>query len=152
MIEYHAVSRLRPFTTTAFAAKTGTFTAELEATPGAAPTDSVIGLSNGSQAAHMGYAALVRFAPNGSIDARNGAAYQATTKVVYAAGTTYRFRLVVNVSAHTYSIFVSSNGGADQTIGMNYAFRTEQAAVTQLNHWGVESTMGATRVCGFLVQ
>jgi hypothetical protein len=139
-----------------FANQTGTFTAEFDASVSVAPTNAVIGLSDGAQTAYSGFANLVRFSnENGlnRIEARNGSAYAADTTVPYGAGSSYHFRLVVNIPAHTYSIFVTAPGGGEQTIGSNYAFRTGQETVTQLNNWGahVDSTLGTgtVSVCNF---
>jgi Chondroitinase B len=138
----------------AFFPQTATFTVEFDATPSAAPIDSVVGLSRGAQSAYTGFAALARFNPSGSIDARNGGAYAAASSIPYSANVTYRFRLVVNVPAHNYSIFVTPAGGNELTVGTNFAFRTEQNTVTSLDWWGVNvnaSTAGATTVCNFTV-
>ena len=114
----------------------------------------VVVLSNGAQTVYTGFATLVRFNPSGNIDARNGGAYAAASTIPYSAGVSYHFRLAINVTNHTYSIFVTPAGGAEQTVGTNFAFRTEQNTVTQLNWWGafVGSTTGSTKVCGFAAQ
>jgi hypothetical protein len=137
-----------------FTSQSGTFTAEFDATPLAAPTDTVVGLSQGARTAYSGFAALARFNLSGNIDARNGGAYAAASTIPYSANVTYHFRLVVNVPAHTYSIFVRPPGGAELTVGTNFAFRTEQNTVTSLNNWGVvvsASATGSSRVCNFLI-
>jgi hypothetical protein len=137
-----------------FFPQTATFMAEFDATPSAAPIDSVVGLSRGAQSAYTGFAALARFNPSGSIDARNGGAYAAASSISYSANVTYHFRLVVNVPAHNYSIFVTPAGGTELTVGTNFAFRTEQNAVTSLDWWGVNvnaSTAGSTTVCNFTI-
>jgi len=138
----------------AFTAQSGTFTAEFDATPSAAPIDSVIGLSRGSQTAYAGFAAMARFSPTGNIDARNGGAYAAASAIPYSGNVTYRFRLVVNAPSHNYSIFVRPAGGAEQTVGTNFAFRTEQNTVASLDWWGTfvnASTPGSTTVCNFTI-
>jgi hypothetical protein len=138
----------------AISPQTGSFTAEFDATPSASPIDSVVGLSRGAQTAYSGFATLARFNPSGNIDARNGGAYAATSTIPYSAGVTYHFRLVVNVPAHTYSIFVRPAGGAESTVGTNFAFRTEQNTVTSLDWWGTvvnASTPGSTTVCNFTI-
>ncbi len=134
---------------TAFANQTGTFTAQFDATPSAADMNGVVGLSNGSQTAYTGFAALARFNPSGKIDARNGGAYAAASSIPYQAGVTYHFRMAVNVSTHSYSIFVTAPVGAEQTVGSNFAFRSEQSKVSQLNWWGAFSEVGTEKVCGF---
>jgi hypothetical protein len=76
---------------------------------------------------------MVRFNTTGQIDARNGSGFTTST-INFSANTTYHFRLVVNIPAHTYSAYVTAPGGSEQTIGTNLAFRTEQASVTNLNN------------------
>jgi Chondroitinase B len=138
----------------AISPQTGSFTAEFDATPSASPIDSVVGLSRGAQTAYSGFATLARFNPSGNIDARNGGAYAATSTIPYSAGVTYHFRLVVNVPSRIYSIFVRPAGGAESTVGTNFAFRTEQNTVTSLDWWGTvvnASTPGSTTVCNFSI-
>ena len=47
----------------------------------------------------------------------------------------YHFRLAVNLPAHTYSAYVAQGANAEQLIGANYAFRTEQASVATLSNF-----------------
>src|SRR5262245_56507158 len=96
---------------------------EFERPPSVAPIHSVIGLSRGAQSAYTGFGALARFNPSGAIDARNGGAYAAASTIPYSANVSYHFRLVVNVPTHTYSVYVTPAGGAEQTVGTNFAFR-----------------------------
>jgi chondroitinase B-like protein len=134
--------------------QTGSFTAEFDAAPSASPIDSVVGLSQGAQTAYAGFAVLARFNPSGNIDARNGGAYAAASTIPYSANVTYHFRLVVNLPAHNYSIFVTPAGGTERTVGTNFAFRTEQNAVIGLDWWGTvvnASTPGTTTVCNFTI-
>jgi hypothetical protein len=137
---------------TVMASQTGTFTATFDATPSASPTNSVVGLSNGAQTAYANFACLARFNPTGDIDARNGAAYAAASTIPYSAGVSYHFRLVVNIAAQTYSIFVTPAGGSELTVGSNYAFRI---AATTLNWYGVfvdvaaSGGAGTVTVCNF---
>ena len=88
----------------------------------------------------------MRFNPTGTIDARNSAAYAAVTTVPFSANTTYHFRLVVNVAAKTYSAYVTVPGGTEQTIATNYAFRTEQAGIANINNFdaNVNATPGGS--------
>src|SRR5215475_10185702 len=138
----------------AISPQTGSFTAEFDASPTASPIDSVVGLSLGAQTAYTGFATLARFNPSGNIDARNGGAYAAASTIPYSANVTYHFRLIVNVPAHSYSIFVRPAGGSELTVGTNFAFRTEQNTVTTLDWWGTvvnASTPGSTTVCNFTI-
>jgi hypothetical protein len=141
------------FVNTAIASQNGTFTATFDAMPSVANINSVIALSHGVQSMYTGFATLVRFNPTGQIDARNGGAYAPNPATIpYSAGLTYHFRLVINVPAHTYSIFVTPPSGMELTVGKDFQFRTEQNMVTSLDHWGVEANTGTDKVCGFTVQ
>ena len=130
-------------------AQTGTFELGFVSTPSRAQMDSVIGLATGVPTQYSDLAAVVRFAPTGVIDARNGGSYQADAAVTYAAGVPYGFRLVVDVASRTYDVFVAPNGGAEVALATSYAFRSEQSAVTMLTHWAVTAEVGSQAVCDF---
>jgi hypothetical protein len=108
-------------------------------------------LSAGPKTAFGDFACLVRFNPAGTIDARNGAAYEPVGGIAYSANVKYTFRLVVNVPARTYSIYVTPDGGTEQTVGTDFAFRPTAGAVTNLDNWGVivAGPAGSTTACGF---
>lgn len=127
----------------------GTFTAEIDATPLAAGMSGGVGLSNGAQTSFGGLACAARFYTDGRIEARNGSNYAAVNSIPYYPNTTYHFRFVVNVPAHTYSVYVTPAGGSEQIVGLNHAFRPEQAAVSSLNNWSLFSDLGSMRACGF---
>jgi hypothetical protein len=127
----------------------GTFTAEIDATPLAAGMSGGVGLSNGSQTTFGGLACAARFFTHGRIEARNGSNYEAANTILYSPNTTYHFRFVVNVPAHTYSVYVTPAGGSEQIVGLNYAFRPEQASVSSLNNWSLFSDIGSMQACGF---
>lgn len=126
-----------PFQNIGFTSQPGSFTSTFTATPSSTLIDGAIGLSNGTASIYPDLAVIVRFNPTGTIDARNGGGYQAATSIPYSANTGYAFRLVVNVSNHTYSAYVTPAGGSEQTIGVNYAFRSEQNSVPSLNTYSV---------------
>jgi phage replication-related protein YjqB (UPF0714/DUF867 family) len=141
------------WTNNSFASQASTFTAEWDATPSANNIDAVVGLSNGAQTSFAGFACLARFNTSGTIDARDGGIYHATSTIAYVPNASYHFRLSVNVPAHTYSVYVTSAGGMEQVVGLGYAFRTEQATVGSLNNYGliVDSATGSARVCNFAI-
>jgi uncharacterized repeat protein (TIGR03803 family) len=113
----------------------GTFTAYFNATPSASPENAVVGLSKGAATAYTALSSIARFNPSGYIDAYNSTAYAAVSKIPYSAGVSYHFRLVVNVAANTYSVYVTAPGGSEQPVGLNYGFRTKQ---TSLDTWTLE--------------
>ncbi|HZR27840.1 MAG TPA: hypothetical protein VFA71_03600 [Terriglobales bacterium] len=139
---------------TAFPSHSGSFTATFDATPSIGTQSSAVGISKGAQTAFTGFANIVAFATTGIIQARNGGSYFNST-IHYSGGVSYHFRLAINVTAHTYSIFVTPAGGSEQTIGTNFAFRNEQNTVTSLDHWGSEvsaTSSGTLQVCNFAAQ
>jgi hypothetical protein len=115
------------------ATQAGTFTATFDATPSASPENTVVGLSKGVSTAYGNLSCIARFNPSGQIDAYNGTAYQAASSISYAKSTTYHFRMVVNVTAHTYSVYVTPAGGTELTVGLNYVFRVTQASLDTWN-------------------
>ena len=135
----------------AFAAQqTGTFTAEVDATPLASNIDGAVALSNGPQNAFTGLACIGRFNSSGLIDARNGGSYTAVASIPYSGNQTYHFRFVVNITSHAYSLFVTPPGQAEQTVASNYAFRTEQQSVSVLNNWSAFADIGSMQASNFL--
>jgi hypothetical protein len=129
-------------------AATGTFTATFDATPSVSPENGVIGLCSGAATAYGNMACIARFNPTGQIDAYNGTAYAAASSINYSANLSYHFRLVVNVTAHTYSVFVTPPGGSELTVGSNYAFRSTANTMTSLNNWSLD--LNATPAGGSL--
>src|SRR5436309_2333910 len=125
----------------------GAFEAQLDATPTTANMNGVVGLANGPAADWTTLAAIVRFNPTGTIDARNGGDYAAATAIPYTPGTTYHFRLDVDIASHSYTAYVTPAGATEQLVGSAFAFRTEQAAVRVLNNLGVYASVGGETVC-----
>ena len=138
-----------PTHNTAFTAQTGTFTVQVEATPGAAGMDGGVGLSLGSQGFWSGAAAVVLFHPSGLIRARDASTYGAATNVAYTPGISYRIRMVVNVTAHTYAVYVRPAGGSEVLLAQNYRFRPGQDTMTSLNNWIVRAETGSVQACNF---
>jgi hypothetical protein len=126
-----------------FAPQSGTFTVHFDAVASTATNDATIALCRGTQSAYGGLAAIVRMNGAGRIDARDGDQYAAQSKVPYAAGVSYHFRVEVNVPAHSYSVYVTPPGGAERVIGTGLAFRDEQSAVPSLDTWNVRNALPA---------
>ena len=136
---------------TAFASQNGSFTAQFDATPNGANIDAGTGLSLAAAGSYTDLAVIVRFDSANVIDARNGGGYSAANVIPYTPGTSYRFRLVVDVPSHTYSAYVAPAGGTEATIGTGFAFRTEQSGVTALANWGLTANPGTHTVCNFTI-
>ena len=138
-----------------FAEQRDRFTVELAATPSSNNMDVVVGLSNGPATAWRSLAAIVRFNPQGFVDARSGSMYTAVQQWPYRAGETYYVRFEVDVRARRYSAWVSHEQGqygSWNQIADNYAFRTDQATVDRLNNVASfvdPNSTGSLQVCGF---
>ncbi len=65
-------------------------------------------------------------------DVRNGASFTKTNTVNYANGTKYHVRIVANMTAGTYSVWVTPNGGSETQIASNYAFRSSAPTTNDL--------------------
>ncbi len=135
----------------AIPSQAGAFEIQFDASAGAASTNAAVGLSNGPAADWTNLAAIVRFNSTGTIDARNGGDYAATTAIAYTAGTRYHFRLDVDLASHTYDIYVTPAGATERVLGTAFAFRTEQAAVPALNNLGLDTNGGSATVCNVTV-
>jgi hypothetical protein len=143
------VSVIDTWQTRSFALQSGSFSAEFDAVPTTVNMDGIIGLSRGVPTDYENLAAIVRFNTNGQIDVRNGDIYAAAAQVSYAPGITCHFRMLVNVTSHTYSVYVQVGGNPEVRIADNYAFRTSQNAVTGLDTFAVTAVIGSHMVSGF---
>lgn len=109
------------------------------ATPNANNMDGVIGFGQVSATTYSDLAAIVRFNPDGFIDARNGEAYVADASVPYVAGNAYNFSLQFNLSSGTYNVTVTPAGGQAVTLASNYQFRSEQSGTSQITTFSVHT-------------
>ena len=150
-VPLNLVAQTASWSNFAYPTQTTNFTASFDATPTQSAADIVIGLAATNAAAYTDLAAVVRFNGTNTIDVRNGSGYGADVSVPYAAGANYHFRMVVNLSAHTYSVFVTPQGGSEIALATNYAFRTEQATDSSLSDLAGFSTSGSATVLNFSI-
>lgn len=129
-----------------FASKNKTFVVSCDVSPG---TNSLVGLASGVTTEFTDLAAVVRFAPGGFVDARNGANYQASSVLAYTPGLTYRVVISVSMPACTYSATVAAPNATPVSIAKDFAFRTEQAAVSQLAYLAIWTQIGTMTVNKF---
>ncbi|MAT38769.1 MAG: hypothetical protein CL946_04115 [Ectothiorhodospiraceae bacterium] len=137
-----------------FDSQAGTFEATFDATPLADGIDAVTGLSTIAATGHSDVACIVRFKYDSIIYARNGSSYESPSAIPYTANTTYSFRMVVDIAAHTYSLYVTPEGGSELTVGEDFAFRTEQAGASSLaylNIVDVDGVDGTLEVCNLVI-
>ncbi len=123
-------------------------------TPSASKIDAVVGLSTGSASQWTQLAAIVIFDEEGNVRVRNGARYQALQVFPYTGGTTYTVRMVVDVAAKRYSVYIRPKNGTEVQLANNYAFRSEQASVASLANWAMTQTIGTATLsaCNFKIQ
>lgn len=141
-----------PWANQPFPEQTQIFHAELDATPSASSIDAVVGLGDGPAADFTDLAAIVRFNPGGTIDARSGSSYRADVVRSYTAGAHYHLRLDIDLAAHTYSVWLVEAGGYVR-LAHGYPFRTEQAGAARLSNLAskVDSPAGTLDVSGFQI-
>jgi hypothetical protein len=133
-------------------AQSGTFTATWDATPSISGINATMSLCSGSQTAYASYSCIARFFTSGDIDSYNGTGYASASTIPYSGGTTYHFEMDVNVTAHTYSIYVTPAGGSKTLVGSNYAFRSTAGSPISLNTFNVDiSGSGAVNICNLTV-
>lgn len=126
--------------------QTGRFDVELDVTPRGVDVDGVVGLCAGPVTEYDDLAVIVRFNDSGTIDARNGDSYRAESTVLYEADVIYHLRMVVDIAAHTYDVWVTSGGGSETVLAASYGFRTTQVGVTELSHWATLTAFGTMEV------
>lgn len=117
--------------------------------------DGVVGLSNGPARRFTDLGPIVRFNPNGYIDARDGDHY--TGGFPYITSEPFQVQMSVDVTSHRYTVYArhaDSPGKPFELVASNLAFRTEQQAVTRLDNVGafIDSQTGSLDNCEFLYQ
>lgn len=133
-----------------FAAQTDVFRLEFVATPSANDIDAVIGATQGTADAFSDLAAIVRFRPDGTIDARNGSVYAADATAHYSAGQPYLIALDIDRTNGTYSVGVTGfRYDPPIVIAHDYAFRTEQSSIASFDSLAqvMDQTPGSLQVC-----
>ncbi|OFX29427.1 MAG: hypothetical protein A2W92_13370 [Bacteroidetes bacterium GWA2_42_15] len=134
-----------------FESQTGTFETTFSATPlNGQPLDVVVGLSSGQANSAADMSCIVRFSLENKIIGRNGSGWSWNPYISYTANTKYLFRLVVDVAANTYSIYVTPEGGSEVNIGANYAFRVPASSLAWWSIVDVENR-GTVEACDFAI-
>jgi hypothetical protein len=135
------------FVSTALPALAGFGSVSATVTPSSTQLDAVIGLSADVPTSFASLANSLRLGPTGTLDVRDGGAYRADRQVPYRL-TTFDVRMIVDLTTHTYSAFAGGFRFADE-VGRDYAFRTQQQAVTHLDHLSaiVDGDSGGVAVC-----
>ncbi|WP_338868369.1 glucuronyl hydrolase [Myxococcus stipitatus] len=120
----------------------GVVTVEFDVTPRRYPIDGVIGYADTSTTvtSFSSLAMSIRMNTDGRFDVRNGGVYAALTAVPYAPDTTYHVRMVTDLKAKRYSVWVRPPGGSEIQLANNYAFRSDAPPVDDLGKVVLNST------------
>lgn len=129
--------------------QTDTFTAGFRIIPLTDNMNGIVALSKDVVSSFGGMAAAVRLNPEGVFDARSGGSYTAEHPVPYEVGKSYDVRMEVDIPNHQYAVYVTPEGEATQTVGTDFSFRTEQAAVTSLGNVATVAESGSFMLMGF---
>lgn len=65
---------------------------------------------------------------SGSFYVRNGGSYTRSAIVPYSMNTSYHIRILANMTAKTYDVFITPSGGSQTQIANDYAFRSDAPA------------------------
>lgn len=135
---------------------TGVRTVEFDVTPLAFPQDATVGYTDSSTSV-TGYSVLnmtVRMNLDGYFDVRNGGGYAALVRVPYVSGQTYHVRLVADLPAQRYSVWVRPPGGSEVKIANRYVFRTGAPSINDLGRVSVRTVIADSdfRVLGHTVR
>ena len=113
--------------------------------------DAALGFFAPASSNQPSLSSLINFSPDGVIQVRNGDSF-VSSGVSYAAGETLHFRLVENLPATTYSLFVTPPDGAEVPLATDLQVPSDQRGATTLGGWGqqVNAPNGTTlSVCNF---
>jgi hypothetical protein len=130
------------------------FTATFSVTPSSSAMDATLGFFVPASSNQSSLGSLINFTPAGVIKVRDGDSFT-SSGIPYAADETLQFRLVENLPATTYSLFVTPPGSVEVPLATDLQVPSDQRGATTLGGWGqiVNAPNGATlAVCNFSIQ
>lgn len=135
-VEWHANTTVPTENAHRLKAQTGQFTISYDVTLNSAPTNALMAFSQASLSADA-FAMLpiiIRFSPEGRIDAYNGNDYAHVDELAYKSGVTYDVSLSVDLKSQTYTVYVKPDDTDKQyCIAKNYQFRATAEAPSQID-------------------
>lgn len=134
-----------------FTNRTTNFNVQFDAVPSMATQNALVGLSKSAAANFNDLAAIVRFGQGGVIHARNGATYAALAVVKNMAGKSYHARMLINMAARTYSVYIKPESSTEVLLAQNYAFQSSQSTVTSLANRAVYIETGGLVISNFSI-
>jgi hypothetical protein len=120
---------------------TGVITAEFDVEPQRNRIDGVVCFADSSVtiSGYSSCAMLIRMYTNGVFEVRNGATYRADATVPYNARNTYHVRMLTDLDAQTYDVYVTAPGAAEVQIANDYAFRSDAPLTDSLGQLCLKS-------------
>jgi hypothetical protein len=117
---------------------------------GSSAIDAVIGFSNGPATRFSDLGPIVRFNPDGFVDARNGDHYEGGYP--YVLGKSLEFQVGIDLLQHRYEVWARPADDPAQplaSVASGFAFRAEQSQVPFLDNLAsfVDSASGALQTC-----
>lgn len=114
---------------------TGRFEINFSVIPGEDNTNAIIAFSNSGAVTELfsDLPIIVRFSPDGVIDAYNGSEYQAANMMEYHAGTRYDINVSVSLENKSYSVDVTPKGGNRTEIARNFSFRATAPEISSVD-------------------
>ena len=105
--------------------ETGLFDVEFDIMPTGSKLNAAFGFSKGKRSMdeYGGMSTIIRCNADDKFDVRNGTAYSADNELGYQPGMKYHVMMSVNVSAQTYDVTITPNGGSAVVLANDYAFR-----------------------------
>lgn len=122
---------------------TGRFEFTVMARAEVANIDAMVAVGAGELADASDALIKVRFADDGSIDARDGMAYKSNERFRYQPGFWYEIGITADVSTGTYDVDVRRRGGKRTRLVTQAAFDPEAGGGDQLTNWGAWSSQWA---------
>ncbi|SEL11412.1 unsaturated chondroitin disaccharide hydrolase [Stigmatella aurantiaca] len=120
---------------------TGMQSIEFDVRPLRAPIDGVIGYADSSttvtERSHLAMA--LRMGPNGIFEVYNGSGYAAVNRVPYTLNSIYHVRMVADVPAQRYSVWLRPPGGTEILLADRYAFRSDAPLTDELGQLSLKS-------------
>jgi chondroitin AC lyase len=107
----------------------------IDATPSSLTMDSLISFADAADSYDFNaLAGMVRFNPDGKIDARDGDKYVLGSDIPYQQAKSHRFRILADIPRKKYDAYVTLPGSSSENLiasGLN--FRTSQQSVSQIS-------------------
>ena len=88
------------------------------------------------------YNIVVRFQPNGTMDARNGASFSYTNPVYYEVNKFYHIDIEVNINTKQYSVYVTPPSGGKILLADKFAFRSDAPVANDIGKFTIRAGHG----------